>query len=175
MGFKPQRGLSHGFPPPLYLIIGLPQKKFRKNLKFFLIFLCYTLYMDYLLMAAAVCVIIALIAWYIKYFNKKNQKSTRQKNLQPVKCPLCDSNLFVGENIISKVYRPMNVPDQLMIVMGCPHCYPRCEPGLKRICPVCHKEVAQDQSLTARLFNKALGKKHVHVVGCSNCHKPRAD
>ena len=131
--------------------------------------------MDYLLMGSAVCVIIALIVWYIKYFNKKNQKTTRQKVMQPVKCPLCDSNLFVGENIISKVYRPMNVPDQLMIVMGCPHCYPRCEPGLKRICPVCHKEVAQDQSLTARLFNKALGKKHVHVVGCSNCHRPRAD
>ena len=112
--------------------------------------------MDYLLMAAAVCVIIALIVWYIKYFNKKNQKTTRQKNLQPVKCPLCDSNLYVGENIISKVYRPMNVPDQLMVIMGCPHCYPRCEPGLKRICPVCHKEVGPDQSLTARLFNKAL-------------------
>ena len=131
--------------------------------------------MDYILMGAAVCIIIALIAWYIKYTNSKNQKNTRQKNLQPVKCPLCDSNLFVGENIISKVYRPMNVPDQLMIIMGCPHCYPRCEPGLKRICPVCHKEVAPDQSLTARLFNKALGKKHVHVVGCSNCHRPRAD
>ena len=136
--------------------------------------LWYNTFMDYLLMGGAVCVIIALIAWYIKYSNSKNQKNTRQKNLQPVKCPLCDSNLFVGENIISKVYRPMNVPDQLMIVMGCPHCYPRCEPGLKRICPVCHKEVAPDQSLTARLFNKALGKKHVHVVGCSNCHKPRA-
>ena len=69
----------------------------------------------------------------------------------------------------------MNVPDQLMIIMGCPHCYPKMEPGLKRICPVCRKEVAQNQSLTARLFNKSLGKKHVHVIGCSNCHKPRAD
>ena len=98
--------------------------------------------MDYLLMGAAVCVIIALIVWYIKYFNKQNQKNSRQKN---------------------------------MIIMGCPHCYPHCEPGLKRICPVCHKTVEQDQSLTARLFNKALGKKHVHVVGCSNCHKPRAE
>ena len=131
--------------------------------------------MDYLLMGAAVCVIIALIAWYIKYYNRKNQKISPQKAMQPVKCPLCNSNLFVGENIISKVYRPMNVPDQLMIVMGCPHCYPRLEPGLKRICPVCHKEVALDQSLTARLFNKAQRKKHVHVVGCSNCHRPRAD
>ena len=133
--------------------------------------------MDYFLMGLAVCVIIALIYWYISFNNRrKKQKSAKNsKNLQPVKCPLCDTSLFVGENLISKVYRPMNVLDQLMIIMGCPHCFPKTEPGLKRICPVCHKEVAQNQSLTARLFNKSLGKKHVHVVGCSNCHSPRAD
>ena len=132
--------------------------------------------MDYLLMGAAVCVIIAVLITYAKYFGSKaGVKSKKTRPLQPVKCPLCQSNLFVGENLISKVYRPMNVPDQLMIVMGCPHCYPKCEPGLKRSCPVCHKEVGPEQSLTARLFNKSLGKKHVHVVGCSNCHKPRAD
>lgn len=131
--------------------------------------------MDYLLMGAAVCVIVALIFWYIKYSQKQSSKSTKQKMVQPVKCPLCDSSLYVGENLISKVYRPMNVPDQLMTVWGCPHCYPKKEPGLKRICPVCHKEVAQDQSLTARLFNKSLGKKHVHVLGCSNCHKNNRD
>ena len=133
--------------------------------------------MDYFLMGLAVCIIIALIYWYISFNNRrKKQKSAKNsKNLQPVKCPLCDTSLFVGENLISKVYRPMNVPDQLMIIMGCPHCFPKTEPGLKRICPVCHKEVAQNQSLTARLFNKSHGKKHVHVVGCSNCHKPRAD
>lgn len=131
--------------------------------------------MDYLIMGIAICVIIALIAWILKYYQKLNTKSTKTKAVQPVKCPICDSSLYVGENLISKVYRPMNVPDQLMIVMGCPRCYPRCEPGLKRICPVCHKPIAQDQSLTARLFNKSLGKKHVHVIGCSNCHKPRAD
>lgn len=126
-------------------------------------------------MGVAVCVIVALIVWYIKYFNKQNSKYKKQKAVQPVKCPLCKSDLFVGENLISKVYRPMNVPDQLMVVQGCPHCYPKCEPGVKRECPVCHKPVAQNQTLTARLFNKSLGKKHVHIVGCSNCHKPRAD
>lgn len=131
--------------------------------------------MDYLLMGAAVCVIIALIVWYIKYNQKIAQKNKKSKPMQPVKCPLCDSGLYVGENIISKVYRPMNVPDQLMVIQGCPHCFPRCEPGLKRICPVCHKEVAQDETLTARLFNKQIGKKHVHVLGCSNCHKSRGE
>ena len=133
--------------------------------------------MDYFVMRLAVCVIITLICWYVSYNKKKkkHKKIKNSRNLQPVKCPLCDTSLFVGENLISKVYRPMNVPDQLMVIMGCPHCFPKKESGLKRICPVCHKEVAQNQSLTARLFNKSLGKKHVHVVGCSNCHKPRAD
>ena len=130
--------------------------------------------MEYLLMGLAVCVIVFLIAWYIK-FKQKQRKKSHVKEKQHVKCPLCDTNLFVGENIISKIYRPMNVPDQLMLISGCPHCYPKCESGVKRICPVCRKPVAQNQCLTARLFNKALGKKHVHVVGCSNCHKPRAD
>ena len=126
-------------------------------------------------MGAAVCVIIALIFWIMRYQNMSKLQNKKKRAVQPVKCPLCDADLFVGENLISKVYRPMNVPDQLMIVLGCPHCYPRCEDGRKRICPVCHKPVAQNQSLTARLFNKQLGKKHVHVIGCSNCHKPRAD
>lgn len=132
--------------------------------------------MDYFLLGAAVCVIIAFIFWFFKYsFNRKKIKTKRSETLQPVKCPLCETSLFTGENLISKVYRPMNVPDQLMIILGCPHCYPKLESGLKRICPVCRKKVEQNQSLTARLFNKSAGKKHVHVIGCSNCHKPRAD
>lgn len=131
--------------------------------------------MEYLLMGAACAVIIALIVWYIKYTQKISSKNKQTKILQPVKCPLCESNLFKGENIISKVYRPMNVPDQLMTVSGCPHCYPKLEPGVRRICPVCHKEVPMTGNLTARLFNKNDGKKHVHIIGCSNCHKPRAD
>lgn len=131
--------------------------------------------MEYLIMCAAVVVIIILLRFIIKYLNKQNSRNSKSKNLQPVKCPLCNSSLFIGENLISKVYRPMKVPDQLMTISGCPHCFPRCEPGVKRICPVCHKEVGQNENLTARLFNKSVGKKHVHVIGCSNCHRPRAD
>jgi len=127
-------------------------------------------------MGLCLIAIIAVIIGIAAYYYKKNQASSKKERvLQPVKCPLCGSSLYVGENLISKVYRPMNVPDQLMIVMGCPHCYPTCELGVKRICPVCHKSVATDQSLTARLFNKTGGKKHVHVIGCTNCHSPRAD
>lgn len=134
--------------------------------------------MDYLLIGFFSVVIIALLAGLLAAWsnNKKRQAAARKgSNMQPVKCPVCQSELFVGEQLISKVYRPMKVPDQLMTIQGCPHCYPKCEPGVSRTCPVCHKAVAPDQALTARLFNKAVGKKHVHIIGCSNCHKPRAD
>lgn len=128
--------------------------------------------MDLFFLGLAIVVIVILLLSIIKSFRSKNQKTKKSKNLLPVKCPLCNSELFVGENLISKVYRPMNVPDQLMIILGCPHCYPKSEPNLTRTCPVCHEKVAQNQSLTARLFNKSIGKKHVHIIGCSNCHKP---
>lgn len=125
-------------------------------------------------MGIASVIILVLAGIIYRSLNPQSNRNSRNKAIQPVKCPICQSNLFVGENIISKVYRPMNVPDQLMTISGCPHCYPTCEPGKKRECPVCHKNMTADQTLTARLFNKQLGKKHVHVVGCSNCHKPVA-
>ncbi len=89
-----------------------------------------------------------------------------------VSCPLCSSPLAKGEDIVSKVYRPMNVPDQLCTINGCPHCYPRPEAGVKRVCPVCGRDVPlKDGHLIARLFNYADGKKHVVVTGCTECSK----
>ena len=134
--------------------------------------------MDYLLIGTFSVIIIALLAAIAVMNAHRKLKHARKKkasNLLPVRCPVCQSELFVGEQLVSKVYRPMKVPDQLMTIQGCPHCYPKCEPGVARVCPVCHKAIAPDQALTARLFNKAVGKKHVHIIGCSNCHKPRAD
>ena len=134
--------------------------------------------MDYLLIGVFSVVIIFLLAAIFVVYTKHKYEARLQKktaNMQPVRCPVCQSELFVGEQLVSKVFRPMKVPDQLMTIQGCPHCYPKCEPGVTRSCPVCHKSIAPDQALTARLFNKAVGKKHVHIIGCSNCHKPRAD
>ena len=134
--------------------------------------------MDYLVIGTFCALIVFLLAaTFIASSLRKSAERRKKKasNMQPVKCPVCQSELFVGEQLISKVYRPMKVPDQLMTIQGCPHCYPKCEPGVARVCPVCHKAIAPDQALTARLFNKAVGKKHVHIIGCSNCHRPRAD
>lgn len=89
-----------------------------------------------------------------------------------VECPLCNSPLQKGGNLVSRIYRPMDVADQLCTINGCPHCYPVPEPGVTRECPVCGKPVAaKDGYLVARLFNRADGKHHVAVTGCSSCSK----
>ena len=131
--------------------------------------------MDFFTLFFAVLIIIILLAGILIYLNRKKQArllaEKKQKSLQQVKCPVCQSGLFKGENIISKVYRPRNVPDQLCTISGCPHCYPGTEPGVRRTCPVCHANLAADEALTARLFNKSVSKSHVHILGCPHCRK----
>ena len=125
-----------------------------------------------------------LIIWLLmKYLLWKSRRDAAQKKSRLIKktaeakglvitCPLCGSRLQKGEDLFSRVYRPMNVPHQLCTISGCPHCYPSLEPGLKRVCPVCHKQVPMEEGhLVARLFNYADGKKHVAVSGCTECCK----
>ena len=117
-------------------------------------------------------------AFFKKKSNAKKVAAAQQKASLAgllVNCPLCNSPLLPGENLVSKVYRPMTVPDQLCHINGCPHCYPVTEPGIRRTCPVCGKPVAQDGQLVARLFNYKDGKKHVLVMGCNHCctHSPK--
>lgn len=118
------------------------------------------------------------INWKATGQAKKKQKQilrTRENAAKKgllISCPLCNSLLLPGEDLVSRVYRPMNVSDQLCTINGCPHCYPRMEPGVKRECPVCHRNVPLGEGhLVARLFNKTDGKKHVIVTGCSECSK----
>ncbi len=131
-----------------------------------------------ILLGVSAVLIILLLTFFVKrhrgtLFSESNpaQKNPTKKSTN-VACPLCKSILLQGEDIVSRVYRPMNVPDQFCAVYGCPHCYPILQPGIKRICPVCHKEVPlKNGYLTARLFNKSTGKKHVVVTGCTECGK----
>ncbi len=136
----------------------------------------------YIIAAASFIVLILLLNWYIKWkaYGKEEAEAARHKAEAKkaalkgliVNCPLCNSLLLPGEDLVSRVYRPMNVPDQLCTINGCPHCYPIPEKGIKRVCPVCHKTVPLENGhLTARLFNKSNGKKHVIVTGCSECAK----
>lgn len=127
--------------------------------------------MEYILLGLAVAFLIALLLTYIKFSNEKKQIKQKQQKLKQIRCPICSSGLYVGENIYSKVYRPRNIPDQLCTISGCPHCFPRPEPNVKRSCPVCHNSLDVNKPLTARLFNKNIGKNHIHILGCPNCRK----
>ena len=135
--------------------------------------------MDYFFLFIGSVILIFALMLFMK-FKKMQQKSVTNSDFRTqktesgaidfVRCPLCSSPLAKNEDMFSRIYRPMTTPDQRMTVHGCPHCYPRPEPGVKRQCPVCGKEVPLDGELIARLFNRTEGKKHVMITGCSVCY-----
>ncbi|MCR5386425.1 MAG: hypothetical protein K6E69_04825 [Treponema sp.] len=137
--------------------------------------------MEYLILGLAVVVIIVALSYFSNLVKKPKKgqgghaksKAGASSNANPgfVTCPVCNTPLAKGQNLISKVYRPMDVPDQRCTINGCPHCYPRPEPGIRRQCPCCKKEIPLNGYLIARLFNYKNNKKHVMVTGCSECCK----
>lgn len=136
--------------------------------------------MDFLFIGGTVCFLVILFLGYQKLVAKDKDNHVKKTlrtqkdengNTSFVTCPMCSTPLAQNEDMFSKIYRPMNTPDQRMTVNGCPHCYPKKEAGVKRACPVCHKEVPAEGYLIARLFNRTEGKKHVMITGCTNCYK----
>ncbi len=133
--------------------------------------------MDYLLMGLAAVVIIAALLYFRNYAKKQTSAGKkyikRTGNSGNVKCPVCGMFMGPGENLVSKVFTTNGqVNDQICYIYGCPHCFPKCEPGIKRLCPVCGKNVEPTQYLLARRFNKTKsGTPHVIVNGCGNCNR----
>ena len=131
----------------------------------------------YIFMFISVILILLALRIFKNFFgngekSKDNGLRTQKDengNVDFVRCPLCSTPLLKTDNLKSRIFRPMNTPDQRMTVQGCPYCYPVPKPGIRRMCPVCGKDVPPDGELIARLFNRAEGKKHVMVTGCSNC------
>jgi hypothetical protein len=130
--------------------------------------------MEYICIGVAAVLIIAALAYFSSIKRTKKGPQKKQPLTGNMTCPLCGSRLASGENLFSRIYRPMTVPDQRCTIAGCPHCYPACEPGVKRKCPVCGGRIPADGYLIARLFNKPDGKKHVIVTGCTECIKHTA-
>lgn len=87
------------------------------------------------------------------------------------RCPLCNSALYSGEQLKSTIYTGGKDSDKRCHILGCPHCFPYLERGVERACPVCKKTIPVDGYLIARLFQRDGNKKHVHIVGCTECHK----
>lgn len=138
---------------------------------------------EYFLMAAAVCIIIALLLYFKSlYKDQKNRPlyKKRGKNhksstngISIAACPICGTSLLPGNNLSSKVFRsPGKVNDQICYIYGCKTCYPKKDSFIQRNCPVCHKEVPQESYLLCRMFNKTKsGKPHVIINGCGNCNR----
>lgn len=82
-------------------------------------------------------------------------------------CPLCGSGLRRGERVKSVLFP--GKPDSIMEIHGCRYCYPP-NKKVKRICPVCKKELGRESVVIARVFERP-GRKHVHVLGCTECYK----
>ncbi len=120
--------------------------------------------------AAAIIIIAALM--YLKRFTMRTfQKPPSEPAAKGfVQCPVCGCPLLPKDNLVSKVFRPMNVSDQLCVIYGCPRCYPHPAKGIVRVCPVCKRCIPDEEYLVARLFNKTKsGGKHVIVNGCKRC------
>lgn len=139
--------------------------------------------MDYFFLFAGAVIIIAALMLFSRYRFLMAAKKQADSNLRKqrtedgkidfVRCPLCGTPLAKNEEMFSRIYRPMTTPDQRMTIHGCPHCYPSPEPGVKRTCPVCGRNVPLDGELIARLFNRTDGKKHVLITGCTEESKKR--
>ncbi|MDR1748056.1 MAG: hypothetical protein LBR47_03265 [Spirochaetaceae bacterium] len=93
------------------------------------------------------------------------------KRGDPGRCPLCNSALLEGEQIKSTVFSGGNERDRVCHITGCPHCFPYTEKGAERLCPVCGRRVPPEGYLRARMFLRPDGSKHVHITGCSECHR----
>lgn len=130
--------------------------------------------MEYVLMGAAVIVIIVALSYFRTFILRKPLQRTKTAAPVFASCPVCGMPLVRGDTLRSKVFRPMDVGDQLCVIYGCPHCYPAVSPDVNRTCPVCRKPLSSDDYLIARLFNKTkTGKKHVIINGCVNCSRRR--
>ncbi len=125
--------------------------------------------------------VVALLLFYyafqffLDYFAKRPPQKKKRVPQGRAKspCPLCGTMLYGGENVISRVYKTGSANEQPCTIHGCPHCFPDVERGLERVCPVCHKKVPTKGHLTAYIFTRSQEKKHVHVTGCTECHKKK--
>ncbi|HUX50424.1 MAG TPA: hypothetical protein VMW73_06480 [Spirochaetia bacterium] len=103
-------------------------------------------------------------------------KRTR-KSFEVLKpCPICRTMLRRGETVHSVVFGKKN-EDTITHIFGCPYCYPQ-NSEHSRVCPVCRQELSPDGYLIGRMFERRgngeeRAKRHVHVLGCTECRGGR--
>ena len=132
---------------------------------------------DFFIVIFLITILLVLLFFAFQLIANHNKKKREEKTAfkRPEnavnKCPVCDSGLVDIERLISRVYHTEKDTDQLCNIMGCPHCFPYTEVGVRRKCPVCTKTIPSEGYLIARIFYHQNRKNHVHIIGCTECHK----
>jgi len=131
---------------------------------------------DNFLVGFLICVLIAALVFVVKSITTTLSRNSLKRALNSIQrytaCPLCGTKLIPGENLVSRIYTKENGSDKPCTIHGCPHCYPHpVTENIVRVCPVCNKIVPDEGHLLARIFYRNNQKQHVHVVGCTECHK----
>lgn len=114
-----------------------------------------------------------LILWALKNKFQVSEKPKRKNKTKEktTPCPICNSMLYQGENLVTRIYQGMEAKEQRATIHGCPYCYPIPSLAVKRNCPVCHQTLPPTGHLDAFLFIRDTGKRHIHITGCTECHK----
>lgn len=103
-------------------------------------------------------------------FARRNYKTKNVEiNLSRTPCPVCGTIIKEGERVKTTAYSLGK--EKLVLVYGCPACYP---PGkvIKRICPVCKNELRNKDYILAKMWEEE-NKLRLHIMGCSIC-KPNS-
>jgi hypothetical protein len=117
--------------------------------------------------------------WFYKARDEKEGKSLGDSSGGKIRtCPLCGHVLLKGQKVKSLLFRggteAGGVKEQVAHLLGCPFCYPPNREH-KRVCPVCGAILPPEGYLIARFFSrKGKKRKHIHVLGCTECRKKAA-
>lgn len=92
-------------------------------------------------------------------------------------CPLCGHILVKGQRLKSVVFQggteAGGVKEQVAHLLGCPYCFPPNQDHPRK-CLVCGAKLPAEGYLVARFFTRrGRRRKHVHVLGCTECRKQR--
>ncbi|HNY20714.1 MAG TPA: hypothetical protein PKO22_01060 [Treponemataceae bacterium] len=121
---------------------------------------------------------IALLAFAYGLFSYASKKPKAKSSLRKLGnigdagvCPVCSMQLVPGEQLKTALFPGKET--RTCHIFGCPHCHPFAKEGITRICPVCKRHVPQEGYLIARLFERPGKKRHVHILGCTECRAPK--
>ena len=129
------------------------------------------------IVGAILFILFNFLIFSIKFSTKKReakeQEDTGPKEGRagdPQTCPVCSAKLKEGQLVRSAAFpAAKGSSDRLMHIRGCTHCIT----GKRdRVCPVCQTSLALEEHLISRLFERAIKRSHVHIIGCSRCKGP---